>query len=114
MKAWAGAPRSNTIPRSSRNSILAFWAASRKWADKNPEAIASFRKCVKDAVTWINANGDRAREIEKQYLGFNTPIRPDWNADIKGEDFTVYVDLNLELGVMRKRVDVKDLVWARP
>jgi len=96
-----------------KDSILAFWTASRKWADKNPQSIAGFRNCLKDAVAWIGANRDRAREIEKQYLGFNTPVRPDWNADIKDEDFAIYVDMNLELGVMRKRVDLKNLVWVQ-
>ena len=96
-----------------KDSILAFWTAARKWADRNPQSIAGFRKCLHDAVAWISANRERAREIEKQYLGFNTPVRPDWNAEIRDEDFALYVDLNLELGVMRKRVDVKNLVWAQ-
>lgn len=96
-----------------KESILAFWTAGRKWADKNPQAVAAFRKCLTEAVGWIDANRDRAREIEKQYLGFNTPVRPDWNSAIKDEDFGLYIDLNLELGVMRKRLDAKNLVWAQ-
>ena len=96
-----------------KDSILAFWTASKKWADKNPRSIEGFRKCLTEGIAWIGANGDRAREIEKQYLGFNTPVRPDWNVDIKNEDFALYVDVNLELGVMRKRVDPKSLVWAQ-
>lgn len=96
-----------------KESILAFWTAGRKWADKNPQAVAAFRKCLTEAIAWIDANRDRAREIEKQYLGFNTPVRPDWSAAIKDEDFSLYIDLNLELGVMRKRIDAKNLVWTQ-
>jgi NitT/TauT family transport system substrate-binding protein len=96
-----------------KDSILAFWTASKKWADKNPQAIAGFRKCLNEGVAWIGANRERAREIEKHYLGFNTPVRPDWNIEIKNEDFALFVDVNLELGVMRKRVDQKNLVWAQ-
>ena len=95
----------------SKDSILAFWTAGRKWAEKNPQTVAAFRKCLTEAVGWIDANRDRAREIEKQYLGFNTPVRPDWNAEIKDEDFALYIDLNVELGVMRKRLEAKNLVW---
>jgi NitT/TauT family transport system substrate-binding protein len=95
-------------------SILAFWTASRKWADKNPQAIAGFQKCLKDGIAWIGANPDQAKDIEKKYLGFNTPVRPDWNVDISGEDFNSFVDLNLEFGVMKKRTDANTLVWKRP
>ena len=97
-----------------KDSILAFWTASKKWADKNPQSIAAFRTCLTDGIAWIGANRDRAREIEKQYLGFNTPVRPDWNVAIKNEDFAAFIDLNLEFGVMRKRVDSKTLVWKQP
>jgi NitT/TauT family transport system substrate-binding protein len=95
-----------------KDSILAFWTASQKWADKNPQAVAGFRKCLTEGIAWIGANPDRAKEIEKQYLGFNTPVRPDWNAEIKNEDFALFVDLNLEFGVMRKRIDPK-FVWQQ-
>ena len=95
-------------------SILAFWTASRKWADKNPQAVAGFQKCLKDGIAWIGANPDQAKDIEKKYLGFNTPVRPDWNVDISGEDFNAFVDLNMEFGVMKKRTDANTLVWKRP
>ena len=55
-----------------------------------------------------------ARDIEKKYLGFNTPVRPDWDVEIKGEDFDLFVDMNLEFGVMKKRTDPKTLVWSKP
>jgi NitT/TauT family transport system substrate-binding protein len=95
-------------------SILAFWTASRKWADKNPQAVAAFQKCLKDGIAWIGTNPAQAKDIEKKYLGFNTPVRPDWNVDISGEDFNAFVDLNLEFGVMKKRTDANTLVWKRP
>jgi NitT/TauT family transport system substrate-binding protein len=95
-------------------SILAFWTASKKWADKNPQAIAGFQKCLKEGIAWIGSNADAARDIEKKYLGFNTPVRPDWNVEIKGEDFDLFVNMNLEFGVMKKRTDPKTLVWSKP
>jgi NitT/TauT family transport system substrate-binding protein len=94
-------------------SILAFWTASKKWADKNPQAIAAFRTCLKNGIAWIEKNPDQARAVEKKYLGFNTPVRPDWDVEIKGADFDSFVDLNLEFGVMKKRTDPKLLVWTK-
>lgn len=94
-------------------SILAFWTASKKWADKNPQAVVAFQKCLKDGIAWIGKNPDQARDVEKKYLGFNTPVRPDWDVEIKGSDFDNFVDLNLEFGVMKKRTDPKALVWNR-
>lgn len=95
-------------------SILAFWTASRRWADKNPQAVVAFQKCLKDGIAWIGTNPAQAKDIEKKYLGFNTPVRPDWIVDISGEDFNAFVDLNLEFGVMKKRTDANTLVWKRP
>jgi NitT/TauT family transport system substrate-binding protein len=94
-------------------SILAFWTASKKWADKNPQTIAAFQKCLKDGIVWIGKNPDQARDVEKKYLGFNTPVRPDWDVEIKGSDFDTFVDLNMEFGVMKKRTDPKALVWSK-
>jgi NitT/TauT family transport system substrate-binding protein len=94
-------------------SILAFWTASKKWADKNPKTIAAFRTCLKDGIAWIAKNPDQARAVEKKYLGFNTPVRPDWEVEISGADFDKFVDLNLEFGVMKKRTDPKLLVWNK-
>ena len=94
-------------------SVLAFWMASKKWADKNPQAITSFQKCLKDGIAWIGANPNRAKEIEKKYLGFNTPVRPDWDVEMKGEDFALYIDVSLEFNVIRKKVNANSLVWKR-
>lgn len=94
-------------------SILAFWTASKKWADKNPQAVAAFQKCLRDGIVWIGKNPDQARDVEKKYLGFNTPVRPDWDVEIKGTDFDNFVELNLEFGVMKKRTDPKTLVWTK-
>jgi NitT/TauT family transport system substrate-binding protein len=94
-------------------SILAFWMASKKWAEKNPQAVASFNKCLTESIAWIGANREQAKDIEKKYLGFNTPVRPDWDVDIKGEDFGVYIDVSLEFNVIRKRVNPNSLVWKR-
>jgi NitT/TauT family transport system substrate-binding protein len=96
-----------------KDSILAFWTASKRWADRSPQAVPGFRKCLTEGIAWIGANRDRAREIEKQYLGFNTPVRPDWTVEIKDEDFKLYIDVSLELGVMRKRIDATNLVWVQ-
>jgi NitT/TauT family transport system substrate-binding protein len=94
-------------------SILAFWMASKKWADKNPQAVANFQKCLTEGIAWIGANQAQAKEIEKKYLGFNTPVRPDWDVAIANEDFNVYIDVSLEFNVIRKKVNPNSLVWKR-
>ena len=94
-------------------SILAFWMASKKWADKNPQTVANFQKCVTRGIDWIAANPQQAKDIEKKYLGFNTLVRPDWDVDITGGDFDLYIDVSLEFNVIRKRVNPSSLVWKR-
>lgn len=92
------------------DTVLAFWSATADWAKANPEALKNFRACLREGLAFIKANPDKAKEIEKKYLGFNTPVFPTLTVDMKAEDFTFFVTLGKEMGLVRKDIDVKSLV----
>lgn len=92
------------------DSVLAFWIATADWAKGNAETLKNFRGCLREGLAFIQSNPDKAKEIEKKYLGFNTPVLPTMTTDVKADDFTFFVGLGKELGLVRKDIDVKTLV----
>jgi NitT/TauT family transport system substrate-binding protein len=92
------------------DTVLAFWASTADWAKANPETLKNVRACLRDGLAFIKSSPDKAREIEKKYLGFNTPVLPTLTVDMKAEDFTFFVTLAKEFGLVRKDIDVKTLV----
>jgi NitT/TauT family transport system substrate-binding protein len=92
------------------DTILAFWIASSQWAKANPEVIKKFRTCLSEGIAFIKQNPEKAKEIEKQYLGFNTPVLPTLTVEAKPQDFSFFVALSKEFGLIRKDIDVKTLV----
>ncbi len=92
------------------DSLLTLWSATGAWAKANPEVIKNFRACLAEGLASLKANPEKAKEIEKKYLGFNTPVYPTMALDLKAEDFVFFVELAKEMGLIRKDIDVKSLV----
>lgn len=92
------------------DSLLAFYISTSAWAKANPQVVAGFRACLREGLTTIKENPGRAKEIEKKYLGFNTPTLPTMTVDIKPEDFNFFVDLAKEFNLTRQDIDTKTLV----
>jgi NitT/TauT family transport system substrate-binding protein len=92
------------------DSLLTLWSATGAWAKANPEVIKNFRACLAEGLASLKANPEKAKEIEKKYLGFTTPVYPTMALDLKADDFVFFVDLAKEMGLIRKDVDVKTLV----
>jgi NitT/TauT family transport system substrate-binding protein len=92
------------------DSLLTLWSATGAWAKANPEVIKNFRACLAEGLASLKANPEKAREIEKKYLGFTTPTYPTMALDLKAEDFVFFANLTKEMGLTRKDVDVKTLV----
>ena len=94
----------------SPDTILAFWIATTAWAKANPDVVGKFRECLVEGLAFIKSNPEEAKAIEKQYLGFNTPVYPTMTTAAKREDFQFFVTLAREFGLVRKDIDVKTLV----
>jgi NitT/TauT family transport system substrate-binding protein len=92
------------------DALAAFWAARRDWAGSNRAAVTSFRAAFAEGVAFIATNPDQAREIEKKYLGFNSPQFPTYVIDLRSEDFAFYLAVGQELGLLKTQIDVTSLI----
>jgi NitT/TauT family transport system substrate-binding protein len=94
----------------SPDALAAFWAARRDWAGRNRTAVTSFREALVEGMAYIAANPDPAREIEKKYLGFNSPRYPRFVIEVRPEDLAFYLAVGRELGLLKTQIDVASLI----
>jgi NitT/TauT family transport system substrate-binding protein len=90
--------------------LVSAWIATGDWAKKNPETIKGFRAAVDEGLAFIRANPEQAKEIEKKYLGFNSPRFPAFENKAKPDDLKVFVTIGKELGLYRTALDPQKLV----
>jgi len=92
------------------DTIGAFWATTRDYAEANAPTIAAFRASLADAIAFIKDNPDEAKAIEQKDLGFVDPVMPAFVAKLDPKDFEFFVQLGHELGVTHQKIDVSKLV----
>jgi len=92
-------------------AMITFWAATGAWARKNPEAIRAFRACLNESATWIKTNREEASEMGKKYLNVSSSFTPNWKVEIVPDDFSFFVDVSREFGLIRSNVDTQKLVF---
>ena len=90
--------------------LVTAWMVTGDWAKKNPETIKNFRLAIDEGVAFVKSNTAEAREIEKKYIGFNSPVLPTFENKAKPEDLRVFIDIGKELGLYRTALDSQKLV----
>jgi NitT/TauT family transport system substrate-binding protein len=90
--------------------LVSAWMATGDWAKKNPETIKGFRAAIDEGLAFIKANPDEAKEIEKKYIGFNSPRFPTFENNAKPDDLKVFINIGKELGLYRTALDPQKLV----
>lgn len=90
--------------------VFGFWISTRAWAEKNAAAVKSFRDASVEAVNFIRANPDEAKNIETKYLGVKTPGFSSFDIEMKPVDLSDYAAIGKELGLLRKDVDAARLI----
>jgi hypothetical protein len=81
--------------------LISGWMATGDWVRKNVEVVASFRAAIDEGLTFIKANPEEVHEIEKQYIGFNSPRFPTFENKARPEDLKVFIAIGNELGLYR-------------
>ena len=89
----------------------AIWIAARDWATAHRAAVQGFDASLAEAIDFINAHPDRAREIEVKYLKVSSPTRPYLAMDISKEDLKFFQDIMLEMGALQQPVDLSRLIF---
>lgn len=90
--------------------VFGFWIATRAWVENNAAAVKSFREASLEAVNFIRANPDEAKNIETKYLGVKTPGFSSFDIEMKPADLSDYAAIGKELGLLRKDVDAARLI----
>jgi len=93
--------------------LVSAWMTTGDWAKKNPETIRNFRAAIDEGLAFIKANPDEAKEIERKYIGFNSPRFPTFENTAKPDDLKVFIDIGKELGLYRTALDPQKLVLPR-
>jgi len=90
--------------------LVSAWMTTGDWAKKNPQVVKDFRAAIDEGLAFIKSNPDDAKEIEKKYLGFNSPRFPTFENKAKPDDLKVFISIGKELGLYRTALDPAKLV----
>jgi NitT/TauT family transport system substrate-binding protein len=90
--------------------LISAWMSTGDWARKNPQVIKDFRAAIDEGLAFIKSNPDESKEIEKKYLGFNSPRFPTFENKAKPDDLKVFISIGKELGLYRTALDPAKLV----
>jgi NitT/TauT family transport system substrate-binding protein len=90
--------------------LISAWMTTGDWAKNNPQVIKDFRAAIDEGLAFIKSNPNEAKEIEKKYLGFNSPRFPTFENKAKPDDLRVFISIGKELGLYRTALDPAKLV----
>ena len=90
--------------------LVSAWMTTGDWAKKDPQVVKNFRAAIDEGLAFIKANPQEARDIEKKYLGFNSPRFPTFENKAKPDDLKVFISIGKELGLYRTALDPAKLV----
>ena len=91
--------------------LAVLWMSRSDWAAANPQAVRAFRQAYAEAIEWCAKNTDESKKILAKYIGFASPVLPDYGVEVKLSDLEFFERIERELGKLRAPVDVSKLVW---
>jgi NitT/TauT family transport system substrate-binding protein len=98
-----------------RNEPIIFYAASREWAEKNPDAIAKFRAGIAEAAKIVNSDRDKASaaisKFTKQPLELVKASPPNYSEPVlKSEQLAWWIDIMSSQKMLQGKVDLNKLM----
>ena len=98
-----------------RTEPVIFYAASRGWAEKNPEIIKKFREGIAEGAKIVNSNREKASEsiskFTKQPLDIVKLFPPAFSQpELKQQDFVWWVDAMKQQKLMQNNLDLSKLI----
>jgi len=91
----------------------------RDLLEKNPELVLKLVKVTKRATEYINSHFNESAEIVSRHLGitfdqaYRSMLNLNYSTQIDLDQVRRYVDLMVQYGALRKRIDPRDLVDLR-
>jgi NitT/TauT family transport system substrate-binding protein len=98
-----------------RTEPIIFYAASRDWVEKNPDAIKKFRTAIAEAATIVNTDRDKAwtsiSKFTKQPLELVKASPPNQSEpDLKAEQLTWWIDVMSSQKMLQTKLDLDKLI----
>jgi NitT/TauT family transport system substrate-binding protein len=98
-----------------RTEPIILYAASRDWAEKNPDAIGSFRAGIAEAATIVNSDRDKASaaiaKFTKQPLELVKMSAPNYSEPaLKSEQLEWWIDVMKQQNMLQGKVDLDRLM----
>jgi NitT/TauT family transport system substrate-binding protein len=98
-----------------RTEPVIFYAASRDWAQKNPEVVRKFREGITEAAKIVNSDRDKAAasvsKFSKQPLELLKSFPLSFsNPELKTSDLAWWVDVMKQQKLMQSNIDVAKLL----
>jgi NitT/TauT family transport system substrate-binding protein len=98
-----------------RTEPIIFYAASRDWAEKNPDAIRNFRAGIAEAAAIVNSDRDKASaaiaKFTKQPLELVKLSAPNYSEpELKSEQLKWWIDVMQQQNMLQSKVDLDQLM----
>src|SRR4051794_11241764 len=98
-----------------RTEPIIFYAASREWAEKNPDAIAKFRAGIVEAAKIVNTDRDKASaaisKFTKQPLELVKATVPNASEPgLKAEQLAWWIDVMSSQKMLQTKLDLNKLI----
>jgi NitT/TauT family transport system substrate-binding protein len=86
---------------------LAAWWAKKDWVQKNPQAVEAFSLAIKDAIDYLHADENRARQVIAEYTGLDPKLLEkmpmlNWNYKVDPNAWNKENEILLEMGAVQK------------
>jgi NitT/TauT family transport system substrate-binding protein len=94
---------------------FAFYAVSRAFIDKNPQAVAAFRAAIQEAADYANAHPDEARRSQITFLKLPENIAmatdlPVYSPVVPAAEVQLWLDACKDLGVTKGTLKLGDVL----
>jgi NitT/TauT family transport system substrate-binding protein len=99
----------------SRTEPIILYAASREWAENNPDAIKNFRAGIAEAAKIVNSDRDKASaaisKFTKQPLEMVKMFAPNFSEPVlKSEQLAWWIDVMKQQAMLQGKVDLDKLM----
>src|ERR1700754_3406241 len=98
-----------------RTEPIIFYAASRDWAEKNPDIIKKFRAAIAEAAVIVNTDRDKAgaaiSKFTKQPLELVKMAPPNYSeAALKSDQLAWWIDVMTQQKMLQSKLDLNKLI----
>ena len=91
------------------------YAASRAWAEKNPQAVKAFRESIAEAAEIVNSDHAREAQAQARFTKMSVDLIKKFppsvsKPELKSEDYAWWIEVMKQQGMLQGDIDPAKLV----